>query len=176
MSNITKGDKLVVTKGLRGWLDEGEIVTVTNVDDNGIIYFAFGENLDHKGIMNLAEYERCFEKIEKVEELNFTPSITWDDVEEIIGNSELKFDTVADKCTIATCKLPNGFVIVESYTCANTEDYVEEVGIEACICKIEDKVMELENYRLQEELYRESNETLDCHCKCCDGNDKWIDF
>lgn len=149
---VSIGDKLVVTKGLRGWLDEGEVVTVTNVD-NGIIYFAFGENFEHKGLMNFAECERCFEKIEIEEEKKILPIISWEDIEEIINESDISFDAVFDKCIVGTCRLPNGFVIVESHSWANEEDFNEDEGIEVCLGKFEDKIKELETYRLMSECF-----------------------
>lgn len=170
---VSIGDKFIVTKGLRGWLDEGEIVTVTNVDENEIIYFAFGENLEHKGLMNLAECERCFEKIE-AEENKVPPYVSWEYVEEIINESNLKFDTVSDKCVVGTCELPNGFVIVESYIFTNGEEYSEEIGIELCLSKIEDKIMELETYRLMSECFDCTDEVDEeelVDCENCDDYD-----
>lgn len=155
---LVNGDKLVVTNRVAKFLDEGDIVKVVDVDeDNEIISFAFGENFEHKGIMNFAEYERCFKKVETK-----LPVISWEDIEEIINESDISFNAVFDKCIVGTCRLPNGFVIVESHSWANEEDFNEDEGIEICLGKFEDKIKELETYRLQEEIYRGFN------CECCD--------
>lgn len=67
-------------------------------------------------------------------------------VQRILNNSEFTYSTQFGKCTIVACKLPNGFVIVESASCIDEKDYDEETGKEICMQKIGDKVMELEGY------------------------------
>lgn len=162
---LVNGDKLIVIKKVASFLDEGSIVKVVNVDDNGMISFAFGENFMHMGVMTTAECEKHFEKyVEKI-----APTVTVEHIKEIIRNSYIKSYTVFDKCTVVTCQLPNGFVIVESSACVSPENYDEEMGMTICMEKIEDKIWELEGYRLQEELYRESNEK--CDGNRCDGVD-----
>lgn len=178
---LTNGDKLVVKKNLPDFFstsnlfNEGDIVKVTGVDDNGLISFSFGANFEHTGIMDSATFEKHFEKMPNETE---NPMTTWDYVKAIIENSKITVQTVFDKCTVVSCKLPNGFVIVESYVFANHETYDEETGISICIDKIEDKVWELENYKIQDRLYEESESTEcpygcnDC-CDCpCDEHDE----
>ena len=173
---MTKGDKLAVVKKVASFLDEGDIVEVVDVDDNGMISFAFGENFMHKGLMSSAECEEHFEKI-KVEEKN-APSITEEHIDRIIENSEFVFDTVFGKCTIVSCRLPNGFVIVESSACVSPENYDEKMGIEICFDKIVNKIWELEGYKLQDAIYEQSitNKEIDevedyCNEDCCDDCD-----
>lgn len=161
---LNNGDKLIVTKTVAPFLKEGDIVEVTNVTDDGIISFAFGEGFMHMGVMNATECEAHFEKVVEVEE---APTITQEYIDEIIENSTFDVKTVFDKCTIVTCKLPNGFVIVESSACVSPENYNKEIGIDICMKKIKDKVWELEGYRLQQYLWEEELEEHPCCCEHC---------
>lgn len=80
-------------------------------------------------------------------------SVTAEQVQEIMNHSTVTVQTLHGKCTIVTCKLPNGFVIVESSACVDPANYDEKMGTEICINRIKDKVWELEGYRLQANLY-----------------------
>lgn len=162
---LTNGDKLIVTKKVAPFLDEGQIVKVTNVTDEGIISFAFGDNFMHMGVMNTAECESHFKK---VEEKKASPTITGEYIAEIMDNSEFDIRTVFDKCTVVSCKLPNGFVITESSACVSPENYDKNMGVNICMGKIKDKIWELEAYRLQQWLWEETLEE-DCCCEDCDG-------
>ncbi|MBO5828745.1 MAG: hypothetical protein J6R59_09870 [Paludibacteraceae bacterium] len=161
---IKIGDKFVVTKKVASFLDVDDIVKVIDVDEDGIISFAFGEEFMHKGVMNAAECEEYFEKIEE----ESAPSITPEYVEEIFAKSEIKTETVFGKCTIVSCKLPNGFVIVESSACVSPENYDEAMGIHICFDRIKNKIWELEGYRLQSEIYENDMEVNECCCGYCD--------
>lgn len=175
---INIGDKMIVTKKVASFLDEGDIITIVDVADNGMISFAFGKGFMHKGIMNATECEEHFEKfIEKKAE---APTITEEDIAEIMENSEFEICTVFGKCTIVSCKLPNGFVITESSACVSTENYDEDMGAEICFDKIASKIWELEGYRLQQWLYEnecccEECEGCTCDCDCDCGREEEID-
>ena len=80
--------------------------------------------------------------------------------------SKYEVHTVFDKCTIVSCRLPNGFVITETSACVSPENYDEELGIDICFNKIAEKIYELEAYRLQQMLYEEE---VGCCCENCDG-------
>ena len=162
MVNI--GDKMVVTKKVANFLDEGDVIEIVDVNENGIISFAFGEGFMHKGVMNARECEEHFEKL--VEKKVAAPTITEEYIAEIMENSDFEISTVFDKCTVVSCRLPNGFVITESSACVSPENYDEDMGAEICFKKIENKIWELEGYRLQQWLWEEEN---DCRCEECDG-------
>lgn len=163
---LVNGDKLVVKNKVANFLDEGDIIKIVDVRDNGIISFAFGEAFEHMGLMSSDECEKHFEKfVEKKE----APKITEKMIDDILADSEFDVKTIFDKCTVVTCKLPNGFVITESSACVSPENYDEEMGFEICIGKITDKLWELEGYRLQDELYRNGNaKDVDCEECYCD--------
>ena len=158
---LTNGDKLIVINKVAPFLNEGDVVEVTNVTDDGIISFAFGDGFVHMGVMNTAECEAHFEKIEEKEKTT-APAITEEYIEEIMENSDFEVFTAFNKCTIVSCMLPNGFVITESSACVSPENYDEELGANICFDKIADKVWELEAYRLQQQLWEE-----EFHCPCC---------
>lgn len=161
---LNNGDKLIVTKKVAPFLNKGDIVEVANVTDDGIISFAFGDGFMHMGVMNTAECESHFEQI--VDEEAEAPAVTEELVREIMENSEFEIQTVFDKCTIVSCRLPNGFVIVESSACVSPENYDADLGADICFDKIADKIYELEAYRLQQEMYEAANT---CCCENCDG-------
>ena len=165
---LNNGDKLVVKKKVSSFLDEGDIAKVINIDEDGIITFAFGDGFIHMGVMSNAECEEHFEKyVEKPKN-----TVTEDRVKEIIDNSEIEAYTVFGKCTVVALKMPNGFVIVESSACVSPENYDEELGVDICLGKIADKIWELEGYKLQEEVAKINNDwdwnCCDCCCDECD--------
>ena len=67
--------------------------------------------------------------------------------------SEIKVETVYGKVTIVSCKLPNGFVIVEASGAVDIANYDEKIGTEICMERIENKLWELEGYALAKQLY-----------------------
>lgn len=166
--NIKNGDKFIAIKKM--WLiNEGGIVTVTNVGEDNMVSFTFGEHAN--GYMDFATFEKCFKKLEFKKETNNTPivEIDYDYVDTIMQNSEFDIQTVFDKFVIVSCKLPNGFVIVEAEPCSNTDEYEEEC-VDICLDKIANKIVELETYRIQEEIYRaRCCECSDCDCDECNG-------
>lgn len=161
---LVNGDKLVVIKKVASFLNEGDVVEVTDVTEDGMISFAFGDGFVHMGVMNTAECESHFKKIEDVSDEVAIPTITEEYIADMMENSEFEAFTSFDKCTIVSCRLPNGFVITESSACVDPENYDEDLGVDICFGKIASKVWELEAYRLQQQLWEEE---FDCPC-CCD--------
>lgn len=168
INNIKNGDKLVATKTLAGFFEEGEVVVVKAVVE-GIIVFEYDGNPNSTGHMDFASCEEFFTKMEDVAAENHTNTVTIEQVEAILSMSDIEAHTVFDKCTVVSCRLPNGFVIVESSACVDPENYDEEVGIDICLDKITDKIWELEGYRLQEELYQMNHGNDICGCCDCDS-------
>lgn len=151
---INKNDKFVATKKTF-FLNEGEIVNVTDVNKYGIM-FTYGN--DYTVFMDCDTFENHFEKVvEKKPEKAKAPTVTEEHIQNIIDNSEFEVFTVFDKCTVVVCKLPNGFVITESSACVSPENYDMEIGASICFDKIVDKVWELEGYKLQNEMYNKSD-------------------
>lgn len=171
---VNKGDKIILKEKMGLFDNIGEICEVTSVD-GGIISFMFGEGL-HLGCMSEDEADKYFVKY--VEEPK-TYSVTPEDVDAIIENCEFEVCSVFDKCTIVACKLPNGFVIVESSACVDPNNYDEETGFNNCVEKIIEKIWELEGYVLQEDLYRgmvsDENFCNGCQCECDECDDDFED-
>ena len=167
---LNNGDKLVVTKTVAPFLSEGDIVEVVNVTDDGIISFAFGDGLMHMGVMNGTECEEHFKKLEDMTAKVDVPTVTEEMVREIMENSEFETYTAFGKCTVVSCRLPNGFVITEYSACVSPDNYNAEIGEEICINKIADKIWELEAYRLQQWMWEEEVLPAEEYCPCCCGD------
>lgn len=165
INDINVGDKIVAKKST--WIaEEGRVGNVVEVVDN-FISFTFDGNPKVNCKMDFDTFNNYFEKLE--EEKIEIPTITEDYIREIMENSEFETHTVFDKCTIVSCRLPNGFVITESSACVSPENYDEDLGAEICFDKIADKIWELEAYRLQQHLWEDSMmEECPCECDNCD--------
>lgn len=173
--HINVGDKLVVTKNVSGFFNEGDVVEVTNVSGNMVSFVCYNVDAENhiriarSGQMDIDTCNQYFTKLEEEKEEIEIPTITEEYIAEIMENSEFETHTVFDKCTIVSCRLPNGFVITESSACVSPENYDEELGAEICFDKIADKIWELEAYRLQQHLWEDSvMEECPCECDNCD--------
>lgn len=80
-------------------------------------------------------------------------TVTQSVIDELMESCDIAVTTAFDKCTIVACKLPNGFVIVESSSCVDPANYDEDMGVDICMKNIERKLWELEGYLLQNKLY-----------------------
>jgi len=89
-----------------------------------------------------------------VEENSFTKknTITQEQITNIMENSKIEVITMGLKTTVVSVTLPNGFVIVDSSSCVDAVNYDEEMGKEIVLKRIENKVWELEGYKLQCEM------------------------
>lgn len=85
-------------------------------------------------------------------------TVTLEQINKIISETKFEYQTVFGKTTIASAKLPNGFVIVESSSCVDPANYDEKMGRNICREKIINKLWELEGYRLQDKLHRSTGE------------------
>lgn len=105
-------------------------------------------------------------------------------VDELMESCDIAVTTAFDKCTIVACKLPNGFVIVESSSCVDPANYDEDMGVDICMKNIKKKLWELEGYLLQNKLYMDGvsfdddkaddTDDLECDgdCENCDLFDR----
>lgn len=75
------------------------------------------------------------------------PSISAEMVEHFIAQTEVQ--TLGTKTTLVRATLRNGFEIVEASSCVSEENYDVEIGYEACMKKIKDKVWMLLGFLLQ---------------------------
>lgn len=81
--------------------------------------------------------------------------ITKTDIDFILANTLIKVEKYGDKTTILKATLPNGFVIVESSSCVDAENFDMTIGEQVCMEKLENKIWELEGYKLQSQLNKE---------------------
>ena len=109
--------------------------------------------------MSHSEFKKHFKKVDDNKKKT---TVTSEYIDEIIESSVIKVDTVFDKCTIVSCKLPNGFIIVEYSACVDPKNYDVKKGIDICMKKIVNKVWELEGYKLQDELHEICDNCCDC--------------
>lgn len=107
-------------------------------------------------------------------------TVTQSIIDELMESCDIAVTTAFDKCTIVACKLPNGFVIVESSSCVDPANYDEDMGVDICMKNIEKKLWELEGYLLQNKLYMDGitfdddDDDLECDgdCENCDLFDR----
>jgi hypothetical protein len=78
--------------------------------------------------------------------------VTKEQIDEILANSQILFNTVFNKCTLMVVELPNGFILTESSACVDPENYDEKLGYEICLERIANKLWELEGYVLQSKV------------------------
>lgn len=79
-------------------------------------------------------------------------TVTKEQIDNILAQSEIKIETVYDKVTVVNCKLPNGFVITEASGAVDPANYDEKIGAEICMERITNKLWELEGYALSKRL------------------------
>lgn len=79
-------------------------------------------------------------------------SIKKEDIDSILSQTLISVEKYGDKTTILKATLPNGFVIIESASCVDPKNFDMSIGEQICMKKLEDKIWELEGYKLQSEL------------------------
>ena len=167
---VNKGDKVRVIKAdnamtnFFGW-EIGDEYTVERIDEERGVRLVSDDGKKHLTFStNILDY--YFEKVKKVEDEVFydIDDEDFDYIAEILSESKFNVTSVFGKCTIVACQLPNGFVIVESSSCVDPDDYDEEIGIENCMNRIKNKVIELEAY-----VRQDIESACKCDDDCCDG-------
>lgn len=97
-------------------------------------------------------------------------SVTKEQIKSILDNAKIEIRTVLGKCTVVAAQLANGFIIIESSACVDPANYDEKLGAEICLERIENKLWELEGYKLQDSTYNKKqkrelivNVKVDCN-------------
>ncbi|MCQ2009253.1 Gp49 family protein [Sporolactobacillus sp. STSJ-5] len=76
--------------------------------------------------------------------------VTQEQINKIMNESEYKvFHRIFGKQCLVVAKLPNGFTIVGESACVDPKNYDEQIGEDLAKKRIEDKIWELEGYKLQ---------------------------
>jgi len=82
-----------------------------------------------------------------------TNTVTKEQVQEIMDNSEFEeIHKVFGKQCIVVAKLSNGFTVVGESACVDPSNYDETIGANIAKARIENKIWELEGYKLQNAL------------------------
>lgn len=76
-------------------------------------------------------------------------TVTQEMVDSILAASTIEDVKMGAKTTVVSATLPNGFVIVQSSSCVDPENYDHKLGKEICLKRIKDKIWEFEGYYLQ---------------------------
>lgn len=76
-------------------------------------------------------------------------TVTKEDIDNILANTIIKTEKYGDKTIVLKATLPNGFVIVESSSCVDPINFDMATGEKICMEHLENKLWELEGYRLQ---------------------------
>jgi hypothetical protein len=162
MLAFNNGDVVEMVK-TENWLAPMEVGDTYRIHDTkyGVITLYSEKTEKYYGVSNevLQKYFKKVVKVDKIEE-------AVDYIDTLLENSQLNISKVFDKCTVVACKLPNGFVIVESSSCVNPNDYNEDIGVSNCLNRIKGRIAEMEAYASHEDM------TYGCDCECgCDCND-----
>jgi hypothetical protein len=80
-------------------------------------------------------------------------SITKQDVDEVMNNSEFVYHTDFEKNLVGSMKMPNGFIITIASACVDKENYSIKIGKEILHERFENKVWELLGFALQQKVY-----------------------
>lgn len=189
MMNVKKGMKIKAIRDNGSIILKGAVCTVTDIDELGNIFYVtenpYLDDREVHGCISELMFDKYFEIIEEKQcegsktPFEFQTKVTGKDVDDLMERSKFIIDTVFDKCTIVSCKLPNGFVIVETSSCVDPDNYDEDLGVEVCMKRIKDKVWELEGYLLQNDIHMRDMIMNDTHDNedvdgsdepCCDGD------
>lgn len=79
-------------------------------------------------------------------------SVKKENIDSILSQTLISVEKYGDNTTILKATLPNGFVVVESSSCVDPKNFNMSIGEQICMKKLEDKIWELEGYKLQNEL------------------------
>ena len=173
---INKGDKMrltteneILTRIMN--VNIGDELTVQDIDEDNNVFLIADDNRKSLVFDDESIWKYC-EKVEDEDVYVYeVDDEDFDHIASILSKSEFKvLPDVFGKCTIVACRLPNGFVIVESSSCVNPDDYDEDIGIENCMNRIKNKVIEMEAYvsciiNNKDDWY-DGGDDDGCGCRC----------
>ena len=86
--------------------------------------------------------------------------VTQAEIDLLLNSADVQVRTEFGKCTVATVRLRNGFILTESSACVDPANYDAELGKRLCLQHIENRLWELEGYALQKRTDEER--TMEC--------------
>lgn len=81
-----------------------------------------------------------------------TLAATEHNAEQLLNASDVEWAELGEKTIICTCTLPNGFEITVHSAPVDPDDYDRDVGTEACIGKLKDRIIDLLAFQQHGEL------------------------
>lgn len=130
-----------------------DVATITNDTSNVTYYISVNTLNEYFQKVEQTNRPAKHIEVEGVEDSTEIQNyVSLHDVEGLLDGGRIIIMTVFDKCTIVAVQLTTGFVIVESSSCVDPENYSSEMGIEQCLNKIISKVYELQAFTLQYDL------------------------
>jgi len=77
-------------------------------------------------------------------------TVTQEDVNANMQDIEVRtIESFGKPMTVVSCRMKNGFLLVDHTTCVDPANYSEEIGKQICMEHIEDQVWKLLGYQLQ---------------------------
>ena len=70
----------------------------------------------------------------------------------LLEKSTIKIESINNKVVIVVVRLEGGFVLIETSSFLDIDNFDEEIGVANCMNKIRKRLWELEAYRLQYEI------------------------
>ena len=149
-------------KSIENNIVQAELMTRDEAITNNFLdasCYSYRENFDGYGIefkdgqkdfLPKENFERSFLLIDEDSEMVLMTDVL-DNMKEVDSKT---IEVFGKPMTIVTVRMNNGFLLTETSTCVNPENYSEEVGVKSCLDKIQDKIWALLGYALQE---RKSN-------------------
>ncbi|MCZ9310621.1 Gp49 family protein [Weissella koreensis] len=94
-------------------------------------------------------------KLERLDKGNkpMESKVSEETINDLIANSDVDVETIFDKVTRVSIKLPNGFVLTETSGAVSSENYDKNIGFEICMEQIKHRLWELEGYKLASSIY-----------------------
>lgn len=78
--------------------------------------------------------------------LNEQNCVPAEHIDNLFKQCDFQVTTVFGNCTIVACRMPNGYVLVESSGSIDPTNYSEELGTQFCLDRIKNRIWRLEGY------------------------------
>lgn len=145
-ANIKRGNNSIISSNDVEMLNKALIYINQLEKENDTLKVAFNIQKDLADKYKKKLYESCEMREEEPESVN---PITKEQIDNILKDSSIVAEKYGNKTTIVKVTLPNGFVIIESSSCVDPNNFDMAIGEQICMERIENKIWELEGYKFQ---------------------------
>ena len=134
--------------------------------NNGRITLRNGQVADHGDyivkhsnneciVCSFAEFKQQYTLIPEENDMTDQPNntVTKAQIDSLLEASTIEFAFFDNTMIIAVVKLPCGFKVTGQSSCVDPANFNEELGKEYALEQVEDKLWELEGYRLSNDIY-----------------------